>query len=48
MTELCNLSLEIQGPCMGEGDTPILRHGRKVHVEDPHFCDFRSNLFPIV
>ncbi len=23
-------SLEIQGPFMGEGGTPILRHGRKV------------------
>ncbi len=28
--ELCNLSLEMQGPFMGEGGTPILRHGRKV------------------
>ncbi len=27
--ELCNLSLEIQGPFMREGGTPILRHGRK-------------------
>ncbi len=27
---LCNLSLEIQGPFMGKGGTPILRHGRKV------------------
>ncbi len=28
--QLCNLSLEIQGPFMCEGGTPILRHGRKV------------------
>ncbi len=28
--ELCNLSLEIQGPFMWEGGTLILRHGRKV------------------
>ncbi len=28
--ELCNLSLEIQRPFMGEGGTPIPRHGRKV------------------
>ncbi len=27
---LCNLSLEIQRPFMGEGGTSILRHGRKV------------------
>ncbi len=25
---LCNLSLEVQGPFMGEGCTHILRHGR--------------------
>ncbi len=28
--ELCNLSLEIQGPFMGEGGNLVLRHGRKI------------------
>ncbi len=41
--ELCNLSLEIKGPFMEQGGTPILRHD-----DDPCFCDYRSDLVLIV
>ncbi len=45
--ELCNLSLQIQGPFIWEGGTLIIRHGRKAPRWWP-LCDCQSNLVPIV
>ncbi len=46
--ELCNLSLEIQGPFMGEGALPYVGNVGRFRGDDPHFCDCRSNLVLIV
>ncbi len=46
--ELCNLSLEIQGPFMGEGVLPYLGMVGRFHGDDPHFCDCTTDLVPIV
>ncbi len=46
--ELCNLSLEIQGPFMGEGVLQYLGMVGRFHGDDSHVCDCRSDLVPIV
>ncbi len=46
--ELCNLSLEIQEPFIGEGVLLYLGMVGKFCGDDPRFCDCQSDLVPIV
>ncbi len=45
---LCNLSLEVQGPFMGERVLPFLGMVGRFRGDDPRFCDCQSDLVPIV